>query len=57
MSTFLINRIGAMSEPIEVLKGAALTSVEFVHDYVQLRFDDIRLTVNAPFDVLLKGKQ
>jgi len=45
-----------MSEPIEVLKGAALTSVEFVHDYVQLRFDDIRLTVNAPFDVLLKGK-
>jgi hypothetical protein len=40
-----------MTEPIEILRGARLTSVEFVHDYVQLRFDGPYLTINAPFEM------
>ena len=44
-----------MSEQSEVLIGSPLTSVEFVHDYIQLRFDGPTLTVNAPFRVLVRS--
>jgi hypothetical protein len=40
-----------MTELIETLRGARLTSVEFVLDYVQLRFDGPYLTINAPFEM------
>jgi hypothetical protein len=33
--------------PLEPLEGRALSSVEFVHDYVQLRFDGPTLTAIA----------
>ena len=40
-----------MSDAIKLLIGRRLTSVEFVHDYLQLRFDGPTLTVNGPIDV------
>lgn len=43
-------------EPIQTLIGAQLTSVEFVQDYVQLRFDGPVLTVNAPFQILVQDR-
>jgi hypothetical protein len=42
-----------MADPLEIIKDAVLTSVEFIHDYVQLRFDGPCLTINAPFEVLV----
>jgi hypothetical protein len=45
-----------MIDPIQILVGTLLSSVEFVHDYVQLRFDGPCLTVNAPFKIVV-GKQ
>ena len=44
-----------MTDPICILKSLALVSVEFVHDYVQLRFDGPCLTVNAPYVILVEG--
>src|SRR5262245_6456097 len=44
-----------MNEPINILEGTKLSSVEFVKDYIQLRFDGPCLTVNAPFEVVVQG--
>ena len=45
-----------MTDQIQILIGALLSSVEFVHDYIQLRFDGPCLTVNAPFEVVVGGQ-
>jgi hypothetical protein len=47
----VLMRLTAMSDQIQILVGALLSSVEFVYDYVQLRFDGPCLTVNAPFEI------
>src|SRR5713101_7473943 len=39
------------NDGIAVLVGKQVTSVEFVHDYLQFHFDDLHLTVNAPLSV------
>jgi RHS repeat-associated protein len=39
----------------KILEGRMLSSVEFVHDYVQLWFDGPCLSVNAPFTILAQG--
>src|SRR5437763_16088370 len=44
-----------MDEPLNTIVGEHLSSVEFVLDYVQLRFDGPCLTVNAPFLVTVMG--
>jgi len=40
-----------MFDPIQVIQDAVLTSVEFVHDYVQLRFDGPCLTIHADYQI------
>ena len=44
-----------MTDSIRMVEGRHLSSVEFVHDYVQLRFDGLTLTVNAPLSVSVTG--
>jgi hypothetical protein len=44
-----------MADPIQTLIGMQLASIEFVHDYIQLRFDGPVLTINAPFQVYFAG--
>src|SRR6266853_6048256 len=44
-----------MDEPLNIIVGEQLSSVEFVQDYVQLRFDGPCLTVNAPMVVSVQG--
>lgn len=44
-----------MTDCIELLLGRHLSSVEFVQDYVQVRFDGVCLTINAPFLVSAEG--
>ena len=46
-----------MTDPLACIKGAVLSSVEFVHDYIQLRFDGPCLTVNAPFNIVVGGQR
>ncbi len=45
-----------MNGPLSILNHATLTSVEFVHNYVQLRFDGPTLTINAPFYIATQGQ-
>lgn len=40
-----------MTDLIETLNGAILSSVAFIHDYVKLDFDGATLTINARFVV------
>src|SRR5258708_4245771 len=44
-----------MDEPLETIVGEYLSSVEFVMDYVQLRFSGPCLTVTAPIVVTVMG--
>jgi hypothetical protein len=37
-----------VANPLELLEGTQLSSVEFVQDYVQLRFDGPTLTAVTP---------
>lgn len=41
-----------MDDAIQLIRGRHLSSVVSVQDYVQLRFDGVCLTVNAPLSVL-----
>ena len=45
-----------MAEPIKILEGERLSSVVFIHDYVQLGFDGTGLTINASLTVVTGGK-
>lgn len=44
-----------MTDATQWVQGRPLTSVEFVQDYVQLRFDGMTFTVNAPLSVSTAG--
>ena len=44
-----------MDEPLNTIVGEYLSSVEFVMDYVQLRFCGPCLTINAPIVVTVMG--
>ena len=56
-----LNTSAAIDEPktldaaLKLLIGEQLSSVEFVHDYLQLRFDGPCLTVYSPIHRLLKN--
>jgi len=41
--------------PLQTLIGSSLSSVEFVQDYVQLRFDGPVLTIIAPYTITVKS--
>jgi hypothetical protein len=44
-------------DALQGLKGRVLSSVEFVSDYIQLRFDGATLTAYTPALLVLGGKQ
>ena len=44
-----------MVDALHSILGRRLSSVDFVEDYVQLRFDGVRLTINAPLSVTVAG--
>jgi len=44
-----------MTDAAERIRGRDLTSIEFVEDYLQLRFDAVCLTINAPVSAVVSG--
>jgi hypothetical protein len=42
-----------MVDPLAILEGTTLSSIEFVQDYVQIRFNGPCLTITAPIKVFV----